>query len=267
MGDLYLERRVQAQGKRLSKQEARAGGPTLGEFYSQFQGLPGLRGLWYPGSVDNTGALYDQSGQGRTLTYNGNPTLNLHNSLIPYWDYDGAGDWHSRADEAGLDIQGTETTIAAALRGLTWGGWFWVDTFANNRGLLTKGDGGTAAGSAYNLYLSTTGIKADIYNGATGYGVSSAALSTGTWIFAVSRFTPSAELALLTNGVKVVNTTSIPASLNNGGASAPLNIANLANSGSLYLDGRCALAFVCAALLPDALLAYLFNRSRPLFGV
>ncbi|NJO31403.1 MAG: hypothetical protein HC874_30490 [Richelia sp. SL_2_1] len=69
----------------------------------------------------STGNVYDLSGQGRTLTYNGNPTFN-YTGLVPYVSLDGTGDFLSRADETDLDILGTETIYNSAVRGLTLGG-------------------------------------------------------------------------------------------------------------------------------------------------
>jgi len=263
--DLSPQSQLNRLDKRVTRGEAEAIGPTLGEFYGQFHGLIGLRGLWYPGIQNSGGVIPDLTLLNNNLAYNGNPTLALHNNYVPYEDYDGTGDFHSVADNATLDILGTETTIAAASRGLTLGGWFWADAFVNGDGLITKGDAATAANSSYNLDLSATGFKLDIFSGASGFSVSSAAGVTGQWYFVVGRYTPSTELAIFTNGVKVTNVTAIPANINN--STAPLNIGNTASGGARFLDGRWAVAFLCAALIPDTQLTYLFNRSRVLFGV
>lgn len=240
--------------------------PTLAALYAEFQGLPGLRGLWYPNSVDNTGALYDQSGQGRTLTYNGNPTLGIHNSFIPYWDEDGTGDWHSRADEAGLDILGTETTIVAASRGLTMGGWFWFDVADANATLMGKSQ---ATGNQRSYLMGLDASSFPIF-GVSSLGTAftlvtgGAAPATGAWQFWVGRFDPSDELALWVNGTKIVNTTSIPAAI--FGSSAAFGVAGR-DGGAFLLNGRHALTFVCAARLTDGQIEHLFNRTRTFFGV
>lgn len=262
---LEQRRTSNALNKRMGIQEAKTQGPTLGEFASQWMDLLALRGLWLMGVQNNAGLIQDMSGTGNPLVYNGNPVLNVYNELVPYEDYDGTGDFHSVADNANLDITGGEGQYAAAIKGLTLGGWFWMDAFAANDGLITKGDAASAAGSAYNLDLSATGVKLDLFSGAAGVSVASAALNTGQWYFVVGRYTPSTEAAIWTNGTKVVNTTSIPATLNN--VAAPLNIANTASGVTRYLDGRCAMAFLCAARLSDNLIDQLFARSRPFFQV
>lgn len=245
-----------------------AGGPTLGEFYGSYFGLAGLRGLWLPGSADNTGAVYDRSGQGRTLTYNGNPTIGVHNNLVPYYDYDGTGDFHSRADEAGLDILGTETYIATALRGLTLGGWFYWSSAvkAGDNGLVSKY---LSAGNQKSYVLYTNGGDSEArmivsVDGITGTEVDSTiVLTTGKWYFIWGRFVPSTSLAVSVNNNANINTSTIPASIFN--STAAFNIAGF--GGGSVNNCRCALAFLCASALSDELLTYLWYRGRVLFGV
>lgn len=239
--------------------------PTLAELYADFKGLPGLRGLWYPGSTDNTGALYDQSGQGRTLTYNGNPTLNVHGGFIPYWDYDGTGDYHSRADEAGLDILGTETIYASAQRGLTLGGWIWLDSVAANQGFIGKW---TAAGNqrSYVLYFDSGAASFRMAVSSLGsnqfVSTGGAAVTTGKWYFVVGRFTPSVNYGQFLNGAWTNTTTTPPAALFNASAALQVGAFDTANN----LDGRIALAFLCGTLLSDDQVSHLWERTRRFFG-
>lgn len=265
---LPLRRAINQQNDRLGVQEAKQLGPTLGEFYGMWQGLPGLRGLWYPGSQNNAGAMYDQSGQGRTLTYNGNPTLSIYNGLVPIEVLDGTGDVFTRADEAGLDILGTETTIASAYRGLTAGGIFRIDSFGGgDRGLLSKY---TATGNqrSYLLYTNNATPDARAIVSVDGTALTQVnhgtVLTTGAWYFIWMRFVPSTSLAISVNGVTVTNVTSIPASIFN--STAGLNLGGF-SAGTSLLTGATALSFLAAAAFPDTLMANLFNRSRPLFGI
>lgn len=253
------KRRIREEQERTLEISALTGG----EYLAWFQNLPALRGLWAAGSADNTGAMYDRSGQQRTLTYNGNPTLNIHNSLVPYWDYDGTGDYHSRADEAGLDVLGTETVIASAIHGLTVGAWAWVDTGGTD-GIIGKWD---SAGNqrSYVLLDSTTTFRFGVSsNGTLETVVDSQARSTGAWYFLVGRFTPSTEIAIFANGTKSVNTTSIPASV--FGSTAAFEIARRTSAGT-EIDGRVSIGFLCAAALSDTLITYLWERTRGAFGV
>lgn len=57
-----------------------------GNAMSLMQNLPMLRGLWGFGSVDENGALIDQSGQGRLLSNNNTVPFGIE-VLAPYADF------------------------------------------------------------------------------------------------------------------------------------------------------------------------------------
>lgn len=230
-----------------------------------FLNLPGLRGLWAAGGTGSGGGMFDRSGAGLTLTYNGNPTQNIDNGYTPYWDYDGTGDFHSRADEAAFDILGTEAFMAAAVRGLTMGLWVYSTVAGANQGLVSKW---TTTGNqrSYRL-VKTSADLADFSvsgSGTNEFAVTSAAtLSPNEWHFLVGRYTPSTELALWMDGVKAVNTTAIPAAIFN--STTAFEIARY--NGATLLTGRVALAFLCGAALSDNLCQALWYRSRAVFWV
>lgn len=241
---------------------------TLSDIYGIFSNIPALRGLWVPSLLDQTGAISDRSGQGRTLTYTGNPTMNVYNGLAPYMDYDGTDDYHARPDEAGLDIIGTETYIASSQRGLSAGAWVWVDALSGGtktQGVLAKSN------TVGNLrsWRATLGIT-DIFdfavssNGTAQVSVNTGlVIETGRWYFLAYRYTPSAEIAIWQSGQKFVNTTSIPASIFN--TSAPFELArfNVANTGCL--NGRIGLAFLSACAVSDELISHLYRYSKTVF--
>jgi len=242
--------------RRLRRQEAKPTGPTLGEFYAQHLGLMELRGLWTMASVDESAAVYDLSGQGRTLTNNGPAFRAPYNDLIPYCDFTGT-EYLSRPTESGLAITGA----------LTFGGWYWLDSFgATDLGLSGKY---TAAGNqrSYLLYTNPTLPEARLIVSSDGTAItqvnSGVALSTGAWNFLVGRFTPPTELAIFANGTKTVNTTSIPASIFSSSAAFIL----MGFDGAGHRDGRASLNFLSAYNQSDALIDYLFQRGRVLFGV
>jgi|SRR5579859_3075625 len=254
---------LQAQYSRLATSDF---GPTLGEMYGGFYSLPGLRGLWYPGSTDQAGLLYDVSGQARTLSIgSGIPTTALLSSLVPIMQYGGGG-CHTRASEAGLQVSGTETSIDASIRGLTLGGWFKITNTATRYGLAQKYTTGTNQRS-YALWVFETGTFPQFYVSSNGTATttvgSSVALSAGTWYFIVGRYVPSTSLDIYVNNVKTTNTTTIPASIFNTSTS-PFDLARF-DGGSL-LVGALGLTFLCGAALSDALLNYLWLRTAPIFG-
>lgn len=212
-----------------------------------------------------SGHAYEISGQNRTLTYNGNPTYNF-TGLVPYVEFDGAGDYLSRADEAGLDILGTESYVAGGARGLTIGGWFFFDGTLRNDILIGKYT--NASGGGYVIQKIATGdvIQFHISDGASLFSsAASSAVSASTWYWVVGRFTPSTELTVFLNQKDFPNTTGIPAAIGNN--SDVFEISG-ANNGSLQLlDGRASLCFLCAAALSDAIVSSLFNATRGLFRV
>lgn len=236
------------------------------DLVSPFLALPMLRGLWVA-SVNNAGNWYDLSGLSKTLTYNGNPTFN-YSGLVPYWDYDGTEDYHSRADEADLDIIGTESYVASAARGLTLGGWFWLDNLTAQRGFISKYNIDAVNERAYILYydlaanrlqfiISTDGIAATIV-------AATDAPSATTWYFVVGRFTPSTEIKIWTNAATNTNTVGIPASIFNSNANFEIGSYSV---GTNNLDGRATLCFLCAAALSDGQISSAFQQTRGAFGV
>ncbi len=234
---------------------------------STFQNIPGLVGFWPMSGVQrSTGDTRDFGGGGLDLTYNGDPTYNIYNDLVPYIDLDGTGDNLTRADETDLDVQGNETIYATAVRGLTVGGWFFIDTAANT-GLITKWntDGATVQATfllrqnttVFNLLLSVDGTTVNV-------NLNAGTVQTGTWVHVVATFSPSAEAAIFIDGVKTSTAAGIPATLFN--STSPLEIGSF--NGSLFLlDGRASLCFLSANFLPDAYINALFQQSRVLFGV
>lgn len=228
--------------------------------------LPGLRGLWCMSAISNTGAAFDQSNNTRTLTYNGNPTYNRQGA-VPYIDFDGTGDFLSRADEAGLDITGTEAYIASALQGLTLGCWVNLDTIAANASLLAKW---TTTGNqrSYSLSFDTASGFFQFRVSSNGTAVftlqHTTTVAVDNWYFVAGRFDPSTTLDIWTNGTKV-SAVTVAASVFN--STAQFNI-GAQDAGTVSLmNGQVALPFLCAAAVPDALIEMVYHTTRPLFGV
>lgn len=233
-------------------------------FAGEFLGLPGLRGYWPMSAFDSSGNAIDQSGNARTLTYNGNPTYNYTTQGGPYCDYDGTGDYHSRADEAGLKITGTETYVATAQRGLTLGGWFWFDSTAGQPTLLGKHDNASATGSAYLLYMISGAANLVVYNSSSIYEVVGSAISTGQWYFVAGRYTPSSELAIWVNETKTTDTSPTPpASLNDVAAAFQIG----GRAGGSLIDGRAGMCFACAMILTDTAIDNIYQNTKAFYGL
>lgn len=238
--------------------------------------LPGLRGAWCASNASEGGDMPDLTGQGRELSYQGDPEFG-HENLISYVYYDGTGDYHDRADEAGLDIIGTETYIEAGSRGLTLGGWWYVEAFdlVEQAGLIAKWDIPTN-GRSYSLYVrvpanecpgfavSTDGINSVI--------VSGQAITVQTWFFAAGRFNPGTETDVWTGGILQGETAStfnqdtlavgIPATLFNSDTS--LDIAAL--DGAYCFDGKMAVCWLSAEMISDAIIRAYWEQTRAMFN-
>lgn len=231
---------------------------------SAFLALPGLRGFWPLSSFNEAGNAYDLSGQGRTMTYNGDPLYNQV-GLASYLAFDGTGDYLSRADEAGLDVIGTESYVASASQGLTMGGWFYFDNAPGSvEGMMAKWDPSLGNHRSYMLRRQAAAgnvILAISGNGATSTSVQSIAIpATGRWFWAAGRFDPGAEEAIFIDAEKTVNTTAIPASIFNG--DSPLWIGRADTD---LMTGRIAMCFLCATALDDAIVYALYHQTRGLF--
>lgn len=231
-----------------------------GNAISSFQNIPGLVGFWPMSSVQrSTGNAFDLTSQGRTLTYNGNPTYNIYNDFMPYIDFDGTGDFLSRADETDLDIIGTETIYTSGVRGLTLGGWFWLDALGTNEGLIGKWE-------PYAIQKLAAGdeIRMLIDNGVSNQNASLIVPGAGQWMFVIGTWVPSTSITIFINGSTATNTTAIHASISN--TANAFHIGQL-SAGVQLMNGRAALCFLSANSISDSLVNALFQQSRILFRV
>lgn len=231
------------------------------DLISPFLSIPGLVGFWPMSSVQrSTGNAYDVSGQGRTLAYNGNPTYNYLANGTPYIDLDGTGDYLSRADETDLDVLGTETIYATAVRGLAFGGWFLFNALPAAARPMGKDDLG--ANRSYGIFTTAAAVEG-IINGTTSV-ISTVVPVTGAWYFIVIRLIPSTELAIFANSTKTINIAAIPASINNSAAAFTIGASGAATQ---LMTGRASLCFLSANALSDGKISSIFQQTRGAFGV
>lgn len=236
---------------------------------SQFMGLPGLRGFWPMSAFSSAGAAYDQSGNGRTLTLNGNTYYGyLGTSLIWYVVFDGTGDYLNRADEAGLDIIGNETYIQSNKRGLTLGGWFNRDV-QKAQGYIGKH---VAASRAYGI--DNTGVNNDIrFSIWDAGGTRRSVTGTGTsgWDFIVGVFKPDEDrVGIFINGTWT--TAAIPAATTIRNTACDFGVGRDTTGD---FDGQATLCFLSASSLAfdldstptSPIIFSLFNQSRAMFRV
>jgi hypothetical protein len=241
---------------------------ALNAAVSQFLAIPGLVGFWPMSSVKLNGNARNLSGQDLTLTYNGNGTYNYYNNLVPYADLDGNGDFLTRPDEADLRILGTETIFAAAVRGLTLGGWFWVNalpvTPGTNYGLITKI--GAPGQYSYGLYFVDSTSQARMLVSVDGTAVTlinTGNLTGGAWHFIVGRFIPSTSLSISADGVTTTNAVATPASIFNSTTALQIGQIFLAT----VLPGRASFCFLSANAINNTDILNLYNSTKTMFGV
>lgn len=251
-----VEKRIDDLYKKVDKISSRESRGDIGDAYGSFMFLRNLRGFWPMSSVNESGNPIDISGQGRTLT-NNNAAVTTELE-IPYFSFNGTSQYLSRADEAGFDL--TAHT--------TFGGWFNSNNLTNNSALICKDNFG-ANQRSYLLSLQTTGaVVCDVFPLGTSASAvvvtSSNVVTASSWFFAVGRYTPSTELAIFLNGVKTINTTTIPAA--NFSGTAAFTIAALADPTS-YFPGKATMCFLCASALSDTTIAKLFNSTRMYFDI
>lgn len=168
--------------------------------------------------------------------------------MAPYVTYNGSTNYSSKPPGA---LRG--------INGLTVGGWF----------QMTSGDTLmsvwlSAANFCWRLFVN--GSVPTFYvsgNGSSSINVAATAITAGQWNHVIGRYTPSSQIAIFLNGVKTVNTTSVPASLFN--ASANFAIGGNSAGGEL-LTGKASLCFLCHEPLADEQITILYQMSRHLYG-
>lgn len=231
---------------------------------SSFMTIPGLTGLWAMSNYDESGNVHDLTGQGRTLWRAGGGLFQSGStSLVPYINLDGSGDYLWRADEPGLDIDGTESHVAAARRGLTFIAWAWFDGTGASEGIAQKGNN-VAADSAWDLRK--TAADQPVFRVSTGAAWVDAvgdAIDTSRWYFFACRYDPSTEIKLWVDDVTDTDLVGVPASL-------PASTENfeLGRLGTTFeMDGRISIAALSSQYVPDFHINALFQWSRKMHGV
>jgi hypothetical protein len=221
---------------------------------NQMRLIPQLRSLWPISSIDETGAVYDTSAQGRTLTNNNSVGFGA-DGFVPYATFASASSrFLSRADEAGTSITGS----------LTIGGWFYHTVSGAFEGQIGKY--GTAGNRSYLLAKQGTDkVALFISNDGTNTKIvsSTATLSLNTWYFVVGRYTPSSEIAISLNTAQDTNTSSIYASLFD--STSPVRVGSSVGT-SQFMDGRAAFCFLAAAALTDVVIGTIYEAPLPLFS-
>jgi hypothetical protein len=219
-------------------------------------------------AFDSSGNAQDMSGHGHIVNYNGGPIYS-YTGLAPYIAFDGDGDYLSRADEADLDITGTEAYVAAGKKGVTCGGWWYPQDAANTQSIIAKWTDwvnwsyllfldGAFAGDPVGFAMSDTGAALSIGYSTTGYSIN-------TWQFFAGRFNDAAagaEIAVWNNGEKTTTATARNSIFN---SNSPLCIGSHTAAAAPY-TGYASLVFLCASALSDAAVFSIYQQTRALFS-
>ena len=245
--------------------------PPWGEVIGMYLALHGLRGFWPMSSVNESGSAIDLSAQARhltrvTVTFNHTDTVS---PFMPYASFN-TDRYLYRADEAGLDILGSEAYINSAQRGLTVGCWIRPSTIgAGDGGIISKYNT-SGDQRSYMLYRQNSSNRFRFLVSPDGSATSGQTTSldwTGsTWHFVVGRFVPSTSISIYVNGTWDTNVTSIPAAIFNSSAAFEIGSYAAGVSASTWAHQQ-SLAFLCAGALSDAVINALYRRTRALFGV
>lgn len=160
------------------------------------------------------------------------------------------------------DLSGTESFVDPAIRGITVGGWFEVDVLPSLfSGIISKD--GASPQRGYALQFSPTGDVAFTVsgNGTTTSDVTLTGPPINQWRFVVGRYIPSVEVAVIVDGVKVTNSTSIPSSC--WASTQAFEIGRFFNDNNRVLDAKCRDVFICRSALSDELIEQLRLSSAP----
>ncbi len=221
--------------------------------------LPGLEEYWPCGIRTSAGQLAEHGGGGSSLTMFGTVPTGFDGDS--YAHLGNGVNYFNQGSVAG--ITGGETYIDAAIRGLTVGGWFMVDTQPSGSSDTLISRDGTAPQRGYQLSWTTVNLPRF---GASGTGAAiifatGPTATTGVWHFIVGRFTPSTEIAIFVDGDKTVNVTAIPATVNV--STAAFQVGRRALDDSSIIHAKARDVFVCAAALEDDIIAALRANSQP----
>ena len=227
--------------------------------------LPFLRGFWpfssMGGGAGNTDMLADVSGNGLHLTRNSGATFGqFSGTYAPVVLFDGVTGRFTHTDDAAFDISGTESYVAAAHQGLTFGCWVQpISAAGSNEYVIGKW------GSGYLLFINGAGnFRFVVNDGSSDTTIGSTAYTQDEWHFLCGRLDPSTEMKMWINEVTEDLTASVPASVNNSGANFGIGAGG---SGANPFNGRVSLAFLCAGRVPDIHIDAFYRLTAPLFGI
>jgi len=267
MGGFAFQKRNSDRANLLATDFERKASPSLawGTAMSCMQLTQTLRGLWPMSSVDENGAVYDISEQGRVLTNNNAATFGTW-GLCPYVEFNGTTQYLHRNDEPGLEPGQGPLTV-----------WCWArfddSAPANAEVVMAKWDETSGNQREWRLLRrsNANGRNARFQISTDGTAIvtvtSAGALVEDTWYFLAARFYPTTEINVWVYDVEARNVALIPGSIFDGTARFTIGAEDTTIGATLYMDGKVTLAGMCMAYLPDVVIQTLYHRTRALFNV
>ena len=234
----------------------------------------GVRGCWPMSSFSGAGDARDLSGNVQTLSEHDDCLYGI-DGLAPYVQFDGDGDYLSRADESTLSITGTEIYVADAWKGLSMGCWVYPQEIDSEQAVIGKWNENAVDHRSYLIDLTAGNVfRARIsQNGQAGTinTVSSTVdVVADAWYFVSMAFDPSTRLAINVNGTITETVAGIQADVDDN--ESEFNVGARDNGASVYLEGRVSLAWLCAMYHEDGtdptdhVTQALYHHTRALYG-
>jgi len=253
---------------------------AMGGVIGAYLSLPALR-VFYPFTAaerDSTATQIKDLANGLDMTQHGCqfgwidadldgqyqvPVLNLGAASTDYAD---------RADNAILNVSGSESNLISFSRGLTAGVWVQhIDFGTADESIFCQWDQNTLANRAWIIRnTSTPDIRVTIYDGTTTYtAIKTATVAeiNNSWHFLCLQWSPAAYYDVLRIWVDDQYAEINPGAtaLNNSAGNLSLGADFIAGSPQRYFEGRLAMAFMCGCNIGGDTIENLYRATLPMF--
>ena len=249
--NVQLIRRIEALERQLSKTASQDPLSPVFTVPGLFAGIPGIHGAWNFVDRNLSAQAIDLSNQGMDLSNTANPAVSINTYLAAIATFNGTTQYFGR----------TLNTDFAFTSTITMGIWVFPASIA-----ATNFFGKTGASGQFGYGLQFDGTTGRFYVSSNGTAVTSVIstvpLATSKNWCIVGRYIPSTEMAIWINGVKVVNTTSIPASVFNNTAVFQVGAAS---GNAQFYNGVASYPWISSEAVPDRMIDLYFQALRPMF--
>lgn len=236
----------------------------LGLMDSLYQNLPGIRAYWNFARRTELGGVLEPV-RGLSLTQSA-AIISEPKYIIHAASFAGATCFY-RSGETALDIIGTETYIASALRGMTLGAWIKMSSIAAGvKAIAAKRDTigefqfrFEVSTATLQFYISTDGVNWVGQTHGTGMDITN-------WHFVVGRFDPSTAIDVGLDDDFDTQAVGVPATIFAG--ASPLAIGARRSTALVdtdYFEGEIANVFYAASYLPTYWLEMIRQWTKPLW--